>query len=100
MRYICDPSAMPCSLACRQVLSLRSEVFCSLLLSSDLSEDGKQTEVPLEDCSLAEANIFLRYIYSREPVTDEFQAEGLTKVSCFPQNFPSQITLHLRSTCE
>ena len=73
---------MVCSLACRQVLSLRSEVFCSLLLSSDLSEDGKQTEVPLEDCSLAEANMFLRYIYSREPVTDEFQAEGLTKVSC------------------
>lgn len=82
VRHSCDLCAMVSSLACRQVLSLRSEVFCSLLLSSDLSEHGKQTEVPLEDCSLAEANIFLRYIYSREPVTDEFQAEGLTKVSC------------------
>jgi hypothetical protein len=71
-------------LACRQILSLKSEVFCSLLLSSDLSEDGKQTEVPLEDCTLGEANIFLRYIYMREPITDEYQAEGLTKV--FPMH--------------
>ena len=44
-------------------------------------EVGNQTEVPLEDCTVAEANIFLRYIYMREPVTDEYQAEGLTKVT-------------------
>ena len=68
------------SLGCRQILSLKSEVFCSLLLSSDVCEVGNQTEVPLEDCTLAEANIFLRYIYMRDPVTDEYQAEGLTKV--------------------
>ena len=67
-------------LGCRQILSLKSEVFCSLLLSADVCEVGNQTEVPLEDCTLAEANIFLRYIYMREPVTDEYQAEGLTKV--------------------
>ncbi len=67
-------------LGCRQILSLKSEVFCSLLLSADVCEVGNQTEVPLEDCTLAEANIFLRYIYMREPVTDAYQAEGLTKV--------------------
>ena len=68
-------------MGCRQILSLKSEVFCSLLLSSDVCEVGNQTEVPLEDCTLAEANIFLRYIYMRDPVTDEYQAEGLTKVT-------------------
>ena len=67
-------------LICRQILSLRSEVFCSLLLSSDVCEVGNHVEVPLEDCTLAEANIFLRYIYMRDPLTDEYQAEGLTKV--------------------
>lgn len=74
-------------LGCRQILSLKSEVFCSLLLSTDVCEVGNQTEVPLEDCTLAEANIFLRYIYMRDPVTDEYQAEGLTKVSLVSQTF-------------
>ena len=45
---------------------------------------------------MAEANIFLRYIYMRDPVTDEYQAEGLTKVISVAA---AALTLHSDQEC-
>lgn len=108
MSRLCIVLRTTALLDCRQILSLKSEVFCSLLLSADLSENGSQTEVPLEDCTLAEANIFLRYIYMRDPVTDEYQAEGLTKVapnichhcSCHAALWQSIAKLHVQTALQ
>lgn len=66
---------------CRQVLALKSEVFCGICESapSDTGPD-KKLRVPLPECTATEARIFLDFIYNNSPVTDALAAESLTKV--------------------
>ncbi|BDA45051.1 probable BTB/POZ domain-containing protein At3g56230 [Coccomyxa sp. Obi] len=66
----------------RQVLSLKSEVFCGICESAP-AETGPESKlhIPLPECSLEEARIFLDFIYNNTPVSDPLAAESLTKVA-------------------
>lgn len=65
----------------RQVLALKSEVFCGICESAP-SGTGPENKlhIPLPDCSSKEARIFLDFIYNNTPVSDPLAAESLTKV--------------------
>ncbi|KAK9908499.1 hypothetical protein WJX75_008724 [Coccomyxa subellipsoidea] len=66
----------------RQVLALKSEVFCGICESAP-SGTGPENKlhIPLPDCSSKEARIFLDFIYNNTPVSDPLAAESLTKVA-------------------
>ncbi|EIE21114.1 hypothetical protein COCSUDRAFT_48284 [Coccomyxa subellipsoidea C-169] len=66
----------------RQVLALKSEVFCGICESAPSSTGPEnKLHIPLPDCSSEEARIFLDFIYNNTPVSDPPAAESLTKVA-------------------
>jgi hypothetical protein len=61
-------------------LALKSEVFCGICESAPAdTTPHKKLRVPLPECSITEARIFLDFIYNNTPVSDPIAAEALTK---------------------
>lgn len=90
-----------CALVDRQVLALKSEIFCGICESAPSNTDAEcKLRIPLPDCSSQEARIFLDFIYNNTPVTDPLAAESLTKVKILHRFTPLLADTDHLSSCK